>query len=511
MLDFLNSIDARLFRFLNDSLRNPVFDIIMPFLTDLNKQRIVLAFSAALLLWMLIRGNRQIRFAAIILITTIIMSDQLNSNVIKFWFERQRPCQVLHNVHLLVSCGSGFSFPSSHAVNNFAGAIVLAFFIPRAKWWFFGFASLVAFSRVYVGVHFPSDVLGGGIIGMICGGCVLIVFLGLENLWYRFQSPQIAEKKSLTIDSVKHPFQERLWFRLSLAIMSGLLLGFSFPPSPFYSLAYVAFIPLFYLFARFESYYQMARYSYLFLLVFHLLTVYWTGGFIIGKDVWMMIAGAAVIFIHPIFFLPFILLSFAVKKRLGLVHGLIAFALFWTSFEYLHSLGEYSFPWLTIGNSQAYDLNRIQLVEFTSVYGLTLLIFAFNTFAFILLWNLANGTWKFRSKPVFTIGVLLLVIYFGPALYGKLTIKQESSKSENKICVGIIQPNFDPWEKWGENSGEKWDSYFHQINTYIEETKVLAQFKPNIILWPETAIPFHILLPRYSMYLSEILIPDRYT
>jgi undecaprenyl-diphosphatase len=196
VLDYLNVVDIAVFRFLNTSLSNPVFDILMPFLTDLNKQRIVLVIVAALLLWMMIRGNKSVRLAAILLIVTIIISDQLSSSVIKYWLLRQRPCRTLHHVRLLVSCGSGLSFPSSHAVNNFAGALVLAFFLPRAKWWFFGYAAIIAFSRVYVGVHYPADVIGGGVIGLICGGCVLIVFLGLENLWFRMLRRKLRKGSS---------------------------------------------------------------------------------------------------------------------------------------------------------------------------------------------------------------------------------------------------------------------------------------------------------------------------
>jgi apolipoprotein N-acyltransferase len=302
----------------------------------------------------------------------------------------------------------------------------------------------------------------------------------------------------------EHPLQERTLFRLCLAVISGVFLGFSFPPSPFYSLAYVAFIPLFFLFAYFNSYGQIAKYSYLFLFVFHLLTVYWTGGFVVGKDVWMMTAGAAVLFIHPVFFLPFILVSFFIRKRLGLIYGLIGFALFWTSFEYLHSLGEYSFPWLTIGNSQAFDLNRIQIIEYSSIYGLTLLIFAFNILAFLLLWKISNNLWKLRSLSVPVALFLLMVLYYGPVLYGKWTINKEFNETEKSVCVGVIQPNFNPWDKWGDGSRNKGDSYLYQFNTYIEETKKLSQHKPDIVLWPETAIPFHILLPRYGKYLATL-------
>jgi len=307
------------------------------------------------------------------------------------------------------------------------------------------------------------------------------------------------------INSEKHQNQERWWMRVCLAAASGILLGFSFPPSPFYSLAYVAFIPMFFLFARLQSYYPIARYSYVFLLVFHLITVYWTGGFIVGKDIWMMTAGAAVILIHPMFFLPVILLAFLVKKKLGLSWGLIAFGLFWTSFEYLHSMGEYSFPWLTLGNSQAYDLNRIQIVEYTSVYGLTLLIFAFNILAFLIIVNQTKGTWKLRSGKVLSFLSVLAFLYFGTALYGKYVINKESGDSKNKLSVGILQPNFDPWDKWGGSYSDKWESYFRQLNYYFDETRQLSKFKPDVIFWPETAIPFHILLPRYSHYLSDLL------
>jgi len=167
----------------------------MPFLTDMNKKPAVLALCAAILLWMIIRGKSTTRLAAIVLIITIIISDQFNSQVIKFWFERVRPCHTLHSVNLLVGCGSGYSFPSSHAVNNFAAALILAFFFPNQKWWFLGFATAVAFSRIYVGVHYPSDVIGGGIIGLIIGGTVIVIFLLLEKFWKKVKQRKSEIRK----------------------------------------------------------------------------------------------------------------------------------------------------------------------------------------------------------------------------------------------------------------------------------------------------------------------------
>jgi undecaprenyl-diphosphatase len=154
----------------------------MPVLTDYAKQKVILGFAIALVFWMLIRGKPNVRLAAILLILTIVVSDQLNSFVLKFLFARLRPCHVLPDVHLLVGCGSGYSFPSSHAVNNFAGALVLAFCIPRWRWAFFGFAALIAFSRVYVGVHYPFDVIGGALVGVCCAGAVIVLYLIFEKI-----------------------------------------------------------------------------------------------------------------------------------------------------------------------------------------------------------------------------------------------------------------------------------------------------------------------------------------
>jgi apolipoprotein N-acyltransferase len=293
--------------------------------------------------------------------------------------------------------------------------------------------------------------------------------------------------------------------RIGLATISGVLLGLSFPPSPFYSLAYIAFIPFFFLFTYFRSYTQITRYAYLFLFFFHLLTVYWTGGFATAKDLWMMAAGTAVLLIHPVFYIPFILFSFFVKKKLGDGLGLISFGLLWTSFEYLHSLGEYSFPWLTVGNSQAYDLPQIQIIDYISIYGLSLIILAFNALAFYALWKYSHGNWKLRSASFLFSFSMLILLYFGPKAYGRLVVGTENLQKTDSIRIAIIQPNFNPWEKWSEGVSNKRDLYARQFDEYLETTRELSREHPDIVFWPETAIPFHILLPRYSPDLRELL------
>ena len=167
-MEFLYSIDKAIFFFINRSLSNPVLDWLMPFLTDLNKQKIAVIIIGLLWIWLMIKGGRTGRTAGILLVLAIVVSDQVSSSLLKNFVCRLRPCHVLQGVRVLVDCGSGYSFPSSHAVNNFAGAVILARYYRKYAWGWFSFATLIALTRPYVGVHYPSDIAGGALVGIVC-------------------------------------------------------------------------------------------------------------------------------------------------------------------------------------------------------------------------------------------------------------------------------------------------------------------------------------------------------
>ncbi len=175
MIDWLYSIDIAIFHFINGTLATSVGDVFWPFLTDYDKQLPIRIVLIGVWLWLLIKGGKRGRTAALIIIPLLLISDQFSSTFIKSLVGRVRPCHAFSagEIHLLVGCG-GLSFPSSHAVNNFGVATMFSWYYPKARLGLYIFASLVAISRVFVGVHYPSDVLGGAIIGT----CVALFVVG---------------------------------------------------------------------------------------------------------------------------------------------------------------------------------------------------------------------------------------------------------------------------------------------------------------------------------------------
>jgi undecaprenyl-diphosphatase len=186
-MNFLADLDHALFRFFNGTLANPVGDALWPLITDYDKflpVRLVLLAVWILLLW---KGGRRGRTVAVMIIPLLFLTDRVTNGILKELFMRARPCHtidgvpVVQGLHLIVDCGPGQSFPSSHAVNNFAIATLFSWYFRRGTPWFMLWAALVAFSRVAVGVHFPLDVLGGAVIGTAMALGVIQLWTALER------------------------------------------------------------------------------------------------------------------------------------------------------------------------------------------------------------------------------------------------------------------------------------------------------------------------------------------
>jgi len=177
IIRWVASLDKTVFLFINQSLANPITDFIMPLVTIDLHLKIFYGVCVLLLLW---KGDRRLRFAVIASIVALVISDQLASAVLKPIFARPRPCKVME-VHLLVACGAGFSLPSSHAANLFAQAFLFRTITPRSAKFLIPLAIVVALSRVFVGVHYPFDVLTGAALGTVVGYCVATIFVKIYD------------------------------------------------------------------------------------------------------------------------------------------------------------------------------------------------------------------------------------------------------------------------------------------------------------------------------------------
>lgn len=182
MLELLLQWDEKLFLLINTQWYNACLDTVLVYWRT--KTTWIPLYILLLLVIGKDRGWKTI-WVLIVLGLTIALADHISSEWIKKAVERVRPCNntQLSDVRTLVACGSGFSFTSSHATNHFAVAMQL-FLIFRMTWkksYFialFLWAALVAYGQVYVGVHYPLDVITGSFLG-----CFLAWFVYQISAW----------------------------------------------------------------------------------------------------------------------------------------------------------------------------------------------------------------------------------------------------------------------------------------------------------------------------------------
>lgn len=170
----LVEIDQWLFVKINSDWANPVFDAVMPFFRNgTNWAPLYLFMLVLVLLNFKTRGIWWVVF----FISTVALIDMTGNYVFKHGFERLRPCNdpgFSSQVRLLLEhCGVGYSFTSNHAANHFGMAtfFIVTFRHIFKKWVWIGivWAALIGYAQVYVGVHYPFDVLCGALLGMAFG------------------------------------------------------------------------------------------------------------------------------------------------------------------------------------------------------------------------------------------------------------------------------------------------------------------------------------------------------
>ncbi|MCX7930536.1 MAG: phosphatase PAP2 family protein [Chlorobi bacterium] len=185
LLTTLATFDQMVFIAINTGINSAFMDLAMPLITTFRNW---IPVFAGVVLWLIIKGGPRGRWCALALVIVVSLTDLLCNRAIKPWVERPRPCHELSGVIVRIPCPEGPSFPSSHALNMAAVAVVFSRFYRRWSivWWVA--AGVVGFSRVYVGVHYPIDVLAGWLMGAISA---------LGFLWCAEKSAAFMRKRRL--------------------------------------------------------------------------------------------------------------------------------------------------------------------------------------------------------------------------------------------------------------------------------------------------------------------------
>lgn len=166
--------DHALFKKINQDWTNPLFDWTMPFLRNQNNWLPLYIF---IIVFVLLNFRLKGLWWIVFFFITIAMTDMTGTYIFKHTFERLRPCSdpdFALNVRLLLKqCAGGYSFTSNHAANHFGMATFIFFtFRHLFKNWMlltFLWAGSIGYAQIYVGIHYPADVAGGIILGILFG------------------------------------------------------------------------------------------------------------------------------------------------------------------------------------------------------------------------------------------------------------------------------------------------------------------------------------------------------
>ena len=188
----MGELDTRLFLLFNQTLTCGFLDLAMPFVTDLKNW---LWLLGPLYLWLIAGASGRYRRLALLIALAILGADRGTSGLIKPLADRARPCCAVPEARKLIECKKSKSFPSSHAANTAAVAGIAWLELgARVGAPLAAVSVLVAWSRVYVGVHYPGDVL----VGMLFGWLIAWVISRAANRWWK--PPAVAPPAAAVIE-----------------------------------------------------------------------------------------------------------------------------------------------------------------------------------------------------------------------------------------------------------------------------------------------------------------------
>lgn len=281
-------------------------------------------------------------------------------------------------------------------------------------------------------------------------------------------------------------------------LLSGILMALSYPPFNFYPLIIIGIAIVFWRVANAKQIKETFVNTYLAFFLLQLFDLSWIflSGMRENADRFLIIGGILVILIYPLYFVLPALFFYFVYKSSGRKKWIyFIFPFIWVIFEYFQTQTEISFPWLLVGNAFTTAVEKIQFIEFTGVFGISLwavfisvLLCVFYESLFeIVRFVSTRKLWKMRL-----VLLLLVILYILPNLY---TFHRTELTAQRKVSVAVIQPNINPWEKWTGKHAVLVSTYLNYIRTLVREHGAL-----DLIVMPETALPFYFSDSYYEEY-----------
>jgi undecaprenyl-diphosphatase len=191
MIELLDQIDRKLFLFFN-GIHSPFWDLVM---WNISKTEIWLPLYAIVLFFIFRRHKWKGFIPFFALVILVLVSDQGSVHLFKNVFQRLRPChqpELTGLVHIVNGkCGGLYGFISSHASNTFAFAMFVSFYFKYKPftWIIFAWAGVVSYSRVYLGVHYPFDILFGAAYGIFAGYFVFKLYQKVFSKYFKIEKP----------------------------------------------------------------------------------------------------------------------------------------------------------------------------------------------------------------------------------------------------------------------------------------------------------------------------------
>ncbi|TNJ37263.1 apolipoprotein N-acyltransferase [Prosthecochloris vibrioformis] len=277
---------------------------------------------------------------------------------------------------------------------------------------------------------------------------------------------------------------------LAPAVATGLLLGLSFPSYPFIRLellAWVALVPLLLASRRRMTWRRWFLAAYGAMVSFSLVSLWWISLATLPGGL-LTVAANACFMTVPLLFFRF------VSRRSGWRAALFSLPFSWVGWEWLYMRQELSFGWLVLGNSQALLTPMIQYADMTGVWGITFWLVFFNALVTDLLDRPRSPWLAGRILLLFLMVLLPLGYAWRVEAQGKVWQDEDA-----EVAVAIVQPNMDPYRKW--QYATRWQLMEELV---AMGDRAVQDGAPDLILWPETALPFHILDDSYTAYYTVL-------